>query len=209
MEDLDKDMNTTIPRGYRGQQVGDLFYIPLERDMQFLGKDGQKTYIPNPEHRVAFAQLVAFNPFAGTQVAVFEGICYQGDAGLADLRSIKEQEPKAIYTTTTKPLTLGWWPFLRRSEVSKSMPLQAYYRADEVLLDFEETVQKPIAGYEGINFIRSGISGTPGIVEEIARGINGLDTKWELEYEVFTPNPEAVVWKIFPETYPVPEGLTQ
>jgi hypothetical protein len=73
MEDLDKEMNTTIPKGYRGQQVGDLFYIPLERDMQFLGKDGQKAYVPNPEHRVAFAQLVGFGPFSA-QVAVFEDI---------------------------------------------------------------------------------------------------------------------------------------
>jgi hypothetical protein len=197
-------MNKIVIKGHRKVKIGDVCYVPLDRDVEVL-KNGRGSYIPNPKHQVALAQVIAMNPHSGIQLAIYEGIYLQSEIYDLDIQTLLKNKVKAIYETNSNGFTRGWWPFLGNYEVPYDMPYQAYLRLDDVIIDYMETVERKPSKYKRIKFIRARMSGTDGIITEIARGVNGLDTEWELNYDEFTPNPKAVLWKMFPEQYPKPK----
>jgi hypothetical protein len=195
----------SIIKGHRKIQVGDTCYTPLDRNVEVL-KNGRGSYIPNSKHQVALIQVIAINPQSGIQLAIYEGLYSQVEVYNLNIeQKLSSSKVAAIYETTSNSITRGWWPFLGNYKIPYDMPYQAYYRLDNVIVDYLNINEIAINKHKNIKFIRHGMSGTNGIITEIARGINGLETEWELDYNEFLPNPEAVVWKIFPEHYPEPK----
>lgn len=195
-----------VKKTHRNIQKGDVFYIPLDRDAIYL-RDGAGSYFPREDDTVAIAQVADF--VEGMLVAIYKSTFLQKEVKEQDFSYLQKMKPLALYETTTNGLTRGWWPFIQNQKIAADMPHQAYYRSDGVLMNWAEDYEIPYDSklHSGINFIHYGISGTSGVITEMARGINGWTTRWELEYQDFTPQEDAVVWKIFPERYPTPEDI--
>jgi hypothetical protein len=184
-------------KAYRNKQVGDVFYIPVDRNVEAL-RDGKGAYIPNPDHQVAIIQIINMIPQIGTQFAVYQGLYHQGEIYSLDVEQLLETKVVAIYAANDTPVSKGQWPFLGNYPEPYTMPHQAY-EWGSTLMNAMETMQRPrTRKHKDIQFIRFGILGH---LEEIVRGVNGLDTAYELDYEDFTPNPKATLRKIFPEHY--------
>lgn len=185
---------------HRKVQKGDVLYIPLNYDAFFL-RDGEGQYIQNENDIVSFAQVIQ-EKHGGMLLALYKGLYSQDEVANLNYKEIINGKPSAIYETNTNGLTKGWWPFVCNLPIPDITPYQTYYRSDGVLMNWEESVEIDYEEkiHKKIKFIEYGISGTSGVIREIARGINGLSTKWQLEYEEFTPNLDAVTWKILPES---------
>jgi hypothetical protein len=184
-------------KAYRNKQVGDVFYIPVDRNVEAL-RDGKGAYIPNSDHQVVIIQIINMLPRFGTQFAVYQGLYRQGDIYSLDVEKLLEAKVLAIYVASTPPISKGQWPFLGNYPEPYDMPHQAYERSN-TLANFMGTMRKlRTQKHKNIQFISDGIAGG---LEEIARGVNGLDTAYKLDYESFTPNPKATLRKIFPEYY--------
>jgi hypothetical protein len=195
-----------VKKTHRNIQKGDVFYIPLDRDAIYL-RNGAGAYFSREDDTVAIAQVADLA--GGMLVALYKGTFLQKEVKEQDFSYLQKLQPSALYETNTNGLTRGWWPFIQNEQIAADMPYQAYYRADEVLINWARDYEIPYDSklHSGVNFIHHGLSGSSGIITEIARGINGLSTEWELEYDRFTPREDAVVWKIFPERYSAPQVM--
>lgn len=185
-------------------ELGDVVYIPIHSTTPD-SKNGEGPYIPNSEDLVVVAQVIHYTAPYKIQIAVYKGLVKQSTISNLDLEKVLSSEVFVIYTTSSAAIKRGWWPFIKTCPIPKTMPFQAYYRVDDVLLDYSGDNKKSYLGYEHIKFLQEGISGTPGVVTLMVKDFYGMEVVVPTGYQDFIPNPEAVVWKIFPEAYSTPE----
>ena len=148
--------------------------------------------------------MTAYEAPNDMQIALYKGAYKQSEIDTLNIQKVLRLPVAAICSTPPKAIKRGWWGFVGNYDVPYDMPYQAYMRIDGVLIDRQESCLKPAVGYENINFLPARVYVTSGVLVGIAQIVEGLIPTDGRYVKRFLPNPEAVVWKIFPEYYPEP-----
>lgn len=183
-------------------RVGDIFFIPYNRDITL---DEKENYYPKEKDTGIIVQVIQVDDILGLTLAFFQGeLTFSEATSMNSFDGLVSSEVAGIYNSTYYGATKGWWVFLGNYQVSPYMPYQAYSQLQDVVTNLERTIEKPSKQFKKIRFLKGDKFGTPGISAEIGRAINGLETEWEIDTTEYKPNPDAVLWKIFPEHYKNP-----